>query len=110
DNHIQRTVAHRERGEFKESYELVQYLRGVFISSPCEGIWRNAEVFDDVESLPTFYAKNFPHGSGDLVPATDSLFSFLAWVILTSSDKEAVDRDYARVKEWERQIRVDPVP
>lgn len=110
DNHIKRTVAHRERGEFKESYELVQYLRGVFISSPREGIWRNAEVFEGVESLPTFYAKNFPHGSGDHVPATDSLFTFLAWVILTSSDRQAVDRDYARVKKWERLIRVDPVP
>ena len=110
DNHIKRTVAHRERGEFKESYELVQHLRGVFIPSPAAGIWRNAEVFASVDSLPTFYAKNFPHGTGDRVRATDSLFTFLAWVIITSPDKAAVDRDYAQIKEWEGLIQVDPVP
>lgn len=109
DNQIGRTVAHRVRGEFKGGYRLRQHLRGVFISSPRAGVWRNAEVFGEVDRLPTFHAKNFPYTSGDRVPATESLFSFLAWVILTSSDPQAVDRDYRQVKEWERQIQVDPL-
>lgn len=109
DNHIRRTVAHRERGEFSPDYELVQHLSGVFISSPRAGIWRNAEIFDGVESLETFFAKNFPHGTGDFVPATEALFSFLAWVVLTSPDKAAIDADYRRIKYLESLIRVDPV-
>jgi hypothetical protein len=109
DNHIKRTVAHWVSGAFKPSYRLIQYLRGVFISSPRAGIWRNAEIFDQVESLPTFYAKNFPYGTGDIVPATEDLFTFLAWVIVTSPHRRAVDADYRRIKEWESLIQVDPV-
>jgi biotin carboxylase len=109
DNHIERTVRHRAFGEFRPSYQLVSYLSGVFISSPAPGIWRNAEVFAGVDALSTFHAKHFPAGTGDHVEATDDIFTFLAWVILTGHDKAAVDADYARVKEMERQIRVDPV-
>jgi len=109
DNHIERTVRHRVFGEFRPGYELVSYLSGVFISSPAKGIWRNAEVFDDVESLATFHAKHFPSGTGDLVEVTDDIFTFLAWVILTGGDKAQLDADYAALKELERQIVVEPV-
>jgi hypothetical protein len=108
DNHILRTVAHRARSEFRPGYRLVQYVRGVFISAPRAGVWRNAEVFAEVESLKTYHAKNFPHGTGDRVPATDDLFTFLAWVILVGPDEDALDGDYRQIKEWERQIVIDP--
>ena len=108
DNHIERTVRHRVFGDFKPGFELIQYLSGVFISSPAEGVWQNAELFDCVESLATFHAKHFPAGTGDLVPATDDIFTFLAWVILAGPDKAALDADYARLKELERQIRIAP--
>jgi hypothetical protein len=68
DNQIRHTVAHRERGEFKPGYELLQHLRGVFISAPRAGVWHNPEIFDGVESLRTYYAKNFPYKRGDEVP------------------------------------------
>ena len=106
DNHILRTVAHRARGEFRPSYTLEQFVRGVFISAPTAGVWRNAEIFDDVDLLPTFYAKNFPRGTGDLVPATQDLGSFLAWVILAGPDESAIEADYRRIREREAQIHI----
>jgi len=109
DNHIERTVRHRVFGEFQPGYELVSFLSGVFISSPASGTWENAEIFDEVDALATFHAKHFPATTGDLVEATDDIFTFLAWVILTGSDKAQLDADYARLKELERQISIEPV-
>ncbi|HEV7804818.1 MAG TPA: hypothetical protein VGO80_03310 [Solirubrobacteraceae bacterium] len=107
DNQIARTVAHRERGEFKAGYELVQHLRGVFISAPRAGAWRNAEIFDGVEALSSYHAKNFPFATGDEVPATRDITSFLAWVILASPDADAVAADYRAIKAWEAQVEID---
>jgi biotin carboxylase len=106
-NHILRTVAHRVHGEFRPSYELLQHLCGVFISAPHAGIWRNAEIFDELEQLPTYVDKNFPKGTGDWVQSTDDLSSFLAWVTLVSTEQEAIEVDYRRVKELEKQIVID---
>jgi hypothetical protein len=107
-NHILRTVRHRVLGEFLPSYELLQHLSGVFISAPHAGIWRNAEIFDELEQLPTYVDRNFPKGTGDWVESTDDLSSFLAWVTLAAPTEEEINVDYRRVKELERQIVIDP--
>lgn len=106
-NHILRTVRHRVHGEYRPSYELRQHLCGVFISAPYAGIWRNAEIFDELDSLATFKDKNFPKGTGDWVESTDDLSSFLAWVTLVAPDEESINVDYRRVKELEKQIVID---
>jgi hypothetical protein len=106
-NHIMRTVAHRVRGEFDDSYELVRYVCSVVISAPRQGIWRNAEIFADVDSLPTFHVKHFYFGTGDEVPAPAGLSSMLGWVVLASTDHEAMEADYRRIKNLERRVEVD---
>jgi hypothetical protein len=108
-NHIERTVAHRVRGQFTEGYELVQRVCSVVITAPSAGIWRNAEVFDGVEELPTFWAKHFYFGTDEAVPAPAGLSSMLGWVVLAAPDHDAVQADYHRIKELERRIRVDRV-
>ncbi len=108
DNHIKRTVRHWVHGEFAESYRLERYVCGKFISAPNAGIFRNEEVFDGVEKLPTYWAKNFPFHNGDHVAATEDIFTYLAWVILSSADPDAVETDYRWVRERERQVRIDP--
>jgi len=108
-NHILRTVGHRVRGEFQESYQLIQYVCSVVISAPRAGIWRNAEIFDGVDSLGTYHAKHFAGGTGDLVRATEDLYTYLGWVVLASTDGQAVAADYRQIKNLERQIRIDPV-
>lgn len=107
-NHISRTVAHRVRGEFRPGYELLQRVYGVVLSAPVSGIWRNAELFDNVESLPTFWKKWLSGGTGDHVVQTNDIFTFLGWVILASTDEQAMRADYQVVKELERQIIIDP--
>jgi biotin carboxylase len=108
-NHIERTVAHRVRGEFEASYELIQHVCSVVINSPDTGVWRNAELFDDVESLSTFWMKHLYFGTGDVVPAAASLATMLGWVVLADADEAAVMADYERLKELEGQITVDAV-
>ena len=54
DNHIRRTVAHRLRGEFKEGFELIQRVRGVFVSAHQGGILRNGELLREAEKLASF--------------------------------------------------------
>ncbi len=108
-NHILRTVAHRVRGEFEAGYQLVQHVCSVVISAPRTGIWRNAEIFDHVDSLATYWAKYFAGGTGDLVPATEDIYTYLGWVVLASPDEQAVAADYRRIKDLERQIQIDPL-
>ena len=108
DDQIARTVAHRVHGRFQPGYVLKQHLSGIFLSAPRAGIWRNAEIFDGVGDLPTVYDKHFPHRTGDRVPATEDLVSFLAWVILAGPDPDAIDADFRHLKALERQIEITP--
>jgi hypothetical protein len=109
-NQIERTVAHRVHGVFDPSYELVRCVCSVVISSPRAGVWRNAELFDGVDTLPTFHVKHFYYGTGDAVPAPAGLSSMLGWVVLAAgvgpADHEAMQVDYRRIRELERQVRV----
>ncbi len=106
DNQILRTVAHRVRGEFRPGYRLRQQLSAVFVSAPRSGVWRNAELFAGIETLPTFHSKHLPYRTGDVVPATEDLVSTLGWVIVAGPDPTAVDADVRRIKALERQIDI----
>jgi hypothetical protein len=107
DNHIKRTVAHRVRGEVRDSFDLVQHLRGIFISAYRDGYFRNREVFDGVESLKSFHWMKILHEEDAIVPETVDLFTCLAWVILIHSDAQTLDDDYRRVLEMEAAIVID---
>jgi hypothetical protein len=79
------------------------------ITAPYAGVWRNAAIFDAVDDLDTFDCKHFYFGTGDTVPAPAGLSSMLGWVVLATTDRDAMDADYRRIKNLERQLRVDPV-
>jgi len=109
-NHLTRTIDHRVNGEFQPSYVLNQYVCSVVISAPVAGIWRNAEIFANVETeLPTFWMKYLSAGTGDVVPATDDYYTMLGWIVLASKDNEAMLADCRRIKELESQLKIDPV-
>ena len=109
-NQIERTVAHRVHGRFEPSYELVRHVCSVVLSAPHAGVWRNAELFDEVDALPTFHVKHFYYGTGDAVPAPAGLSSMLGWVVLaadpTAAGHEAMQADYRRIRALERAVRV----
>lgn len=109
DCQIDRTVRHHLDGTFTPGYEIVQPVRVVWLSSPREGILRNAEALDAVRALPTFQRLGLPYRNGERVPCTEDLFTSLGWVILGGPSQEAVDADTVRVKEIEAQLSVEPV-
>jgi hypothetical protein len=107
DCHIDRTVRHHVDGDFREDFSWVQHVRAAFLTSPREGVWRNGEVFDPVDALPTFHSKNIPFRTGDRVPQTTGLTDALGWVILADPSDAAVETDYAKLKELEATVFVD---
>ena len=107
DNQIHRTVAHRVHGEFRDGFDLVQHLRGIFISAYRDGYFRNREVFDGIEALKSFHWMKILHDEDAIVPETVDLFTCLAWVILIHSDPATLDADYHRVLEMEAGIVIE---
>jgi len=109
-NQIERTVAHRVHGRFEPSYELVRHVCSVVLSAPHAGVWRNAEIFDEVDALPTFHVKHFYYGTGEEVPAPAGLSTMLGWVVLAAgadpAGHDAMQADYRRIRELERAVRV----
>lgn len=106
-NQIVRTVEHRVHGRFRVGYQLDRLVASVVVSAPRAGIWRNADVFDGVESLPGFHASQFYFGSGDRVPAPASLDTMLGWVVFAAADHAVIEAGYANVKDRERRMVVD---
>ncbi len=107
-NHISRTVAHQVRGEVLPDYRLAQHVCAAFLSAPTTGVWTNAEVFAGVPALETLYDSHFVYGTGDVVPETVDLLTYLGWVILAAADPDAIEADYRRLKEMEARIRIEP--
>ncbi len=107
---IERTVAHRVHGRFDRSYELVRHVCSVVLSAPRAGVWRNADVFAEVDALPTFQVKHFYYGTGDVVPAPAGLATMLGWVVLaadpTPAGHAAMQADYHRIRALERAVQV----
>jgi biotin carboxylase len=108
DNHVQRTIRHHLDGAFRPDFDWQQYVCAAFLSAPRPGVFRNGDVFDAAREFPTYNSEKFFFGTGDVVPATDDIFTPLGWVILADPDEDAVERDYARLKELERQVVIDP--
>jgi hypothetical protein len=102
-----RTVEHRVHGRFEPHYGWRQHACRVVLTAPRGGVWRNAEIFAEVESLGTFQAHQLSYRTGDLVPAPGSMATFLGWVVLAGPDGAAVAADYQRIKALEEQIEVD---
>jgi hypothetical protein len=79
-------------GEVRETFDLVHHTRGIFISAPTDGYFRNREVFDGIESLQSFHWMKILHEENVIVPETVDLFSCLAWVILTHTNPQTLGR------------------
>ena len=108
-NHIKRTVDHRMRDEFRQGFDLLHRLRGVFVCAHTTGILRNGEVLQKVESLPSFNWIKLLRENGTVVPETVDLFTCLAWVILINTDQRQLDEDYQAVLDLEAEVIIDPI-
>lgn len=110
DCQIDRTVRHILDGEFTPGYQLRQQAAVVCLSAPHAGLLGNAGILDSLRDLPTAALVSLPHRTGDYVPATEDLFTLLGWVLLASPSAAALERDYAAIRETERQVVITPAP
>jgi hypothetical protein len=108
DCQIDRTVRHHLDGEFTPGYELVRHTRAMWLGTPNAGILRNIEVLEASRDLPTAQAMSLVK-NGTVVSATVDAFTELGWIVLAHVDADAVEADYRRIKELERQVVVEPV-
>jgi hypothetical protein len=79
----------------------------MFLSAPRAGIWRNGELFDDVQRLKTFHAMHLPAATGDFVQETVDLTSYLGWMILVGPSLFDIESDYDHIKALERRIVIE---
>ena len=107
DCQVDRTVRHHLDGDFRPDFTWVQHVRAAFLTSNVGGVWRNGDLFDPVDSLPTFHSKHVPYRTGDLIPQTTGLLDAFGWVVLADVDEAAIDADYAKIKELEAALFVD---
>jgi phosphoribosylamine-glycine ligase len=108
DNHVKRTVAHRVRGEVRDGFQLIQQVRGVFVSATRTGYWNNREVLDGIRRLKSFHWMAILRDPGTVVPETVDLSSCLAWVVLLHSDPATLNEDYQKVRKMEAAIIITP--
>lgn len=110
DCQIDRTVRHLLDGEFTPGYQLRQQAAIVCLSAPRAGLLRNAELLESLRDLPTARLVSLPHRTGEHVQATEDLFTLLGWVLLASPSAADLDRDYAAIRQTERQVIITPAP
>jgi hypothetical protein len=110
DCQIDRTVRHVLTGDFTPGYELRQHASVVCLSAPHGGVLRNAEVLASLADLSSARLFSLPHRTGDIVPATEDLFTLLGWILIVAPSAAALDRDYQLIKAAERQITIGPAP
>ncbi|GAA2038453.1 ATP-grasp domain-containing protein [Catenulispora yoronensis] len=107
DCQIDRVVRHLLDGEFRPGFGWIQHVRAAFLAGPVTGVWRNGEIFDQVDGLPTVYRKVIKFATGDRVPQTTGLADALGWVEMADADEAAIDADYLKIKELEASMIVD---
>lgn len=108
DCQIDRNVRYVLDGEFTSGYELHQNVSIACLSAARAGVLRNAEILLSLRDLPTARMASLPHRTGDNVPKTEDLFTLLGWVMLASPDAGELDRDYAAIREAERNVIITP--
>jgi len=108
DCQIDRTVRHYLDGEFSPGFELVRHVRTMWLGTEQDGVLRNIEILEGARDLPTVHSMDLAR-NGTLISCTEDAFTELGWIILGGCDEDAMEADYQQIKEWERQVVVEPV-
>lgn len=107
DSQIERTVRHAVDGTFVPYYEMIAKARTTWLSAREAGVLTNSHILEAVRDLPTARAMNLP-AAGTTVPSTSDVFTLIGWVILADDSQDAIDADYARIRELEAALRFEP--
>lgn len=110
DSQVDRTVRYFARlGHVREGFGLRSHVLVVFLIVRTPGIVQNAEVFADMEALPSHHFSVIRFQNGDRLQPTRDLFGSLdlGFVVLAHADRSQVQADYHKIRDMERRIRLD---
>jgi biotin carboxylase len=93
-------------------YTLRQNVMAVFLMAHSAGIVRNAEIYDEARSLPSYHSPVHLVGSGDHVDASTDLFATMTmgYIILAHESSEQIAADRKAIRELEQRLVIDPDP
>ncbi|MDI1446323.1 ATP-grasp domain-containing protein [Polyangium sp. 6x1] len=110
DSQVDRTVRYFARlGHVREGFGLQSHVLVVFLIPRTAGIVRNAEIFADVEALPSHHFSVVRFRNGDALEPTRALFGGpnLGFVVLAHPERSRVQADYHKIRDMERRLRLD---
>lgn len=113
DSQVHRAVRYLAAAEpLPTGYRLLQHASMVFLIGRVAGVVRNAEVLDEVRTLPSCHEVAVQVRTGDQVRPTRDLLGSLAlgFVVLVHPDADRVAADRAAVREIESRLRIEPDP
>lgn len=90
-----------------DTYDFKQTVVPVFLIAPHAGVLRNVEVLDPVRELATHARSYIWRGNGARVPRTIDTLTSLG-IIGLAGEREAVFADYARIRELEARLVIEP--
>ena len=111
DNGVQRTVRHLLGDpDLPETFELTRAVRVTMFTAPRSGTVSNAEVLDEIRSLPTCRSLQVNVHNGQHISATSDLLSSkrLGWALFADRDASAVERDHVRARACAQRLRIAP--
>jgi len=109
DSQVDRAVRFFARqGEIPLSYTLHQHMLVVFLIARSAGVVRNAEVLDEVRSLPSHNHSSIGVRNGSRIERTKDLLTTLAlgFVVLANPDRDQLMSDYRQVRRIEAGLVV----
>ena len=87
---------------FHEPYEMRRHAMSCLLVSRARGRFAGLRFKDEIEALPSFQFAHYPLAIGDEIRLTVDLFTVPGTVYLAHADRAALERDYARIRELER--------
>jgi biotin carboxylase len=102
DNQIERTVRHALDGAFEPTYRMVRPVRTAWLCAERPGPVREMKVLAAIDALPTVHLMSIPP-EGKVVPMTNDVTTALGWVVQGAPTWDAIEADYRRIRQLERE-------
>lgn len=91
-------------------YTLDRNVMAVFLMAHSTGVVRNAEIYDEARTLPSYHSPVHLVGTGDHVDASTDLFATMTmgYIILAHESSEQIAADRKAIRELEKQLIIEP--
>jgi biotin carboxylase len=87
----------------RHSYELSRNLMIVELIADVDGFLESVQFLEEIERLPSFFAKKIEINRGDWLAKTIDVFTSPGHIVLIHEDPAVIWRDYCRLRRLETQ-------